>query len=152
MGTQKYYKIVQEGFNPLYVGEIFAAQKICIEKNWIIYEHRLLTKLMVLKPFWWPCREASFIFQERTQYSTQLPIPDLESSHTGCPVIQAQYTLARSSNIKMKNLKVDVAKLWRCTAGKNKSRCYQGWRSAIYIRNYSHRNRSNIFQGIFYIG
>ena len=102
MGTQKYYKIVQEGFNPLYVGEIFAAQKICIEKNWIIYEHRLLTKLMVLKPFWWPCRETSFIFQEKPQHSTQLPIPDLESSHTGCPVIQAQYTLARSSNIKWK--------------------------------------------------
>ena len=151
MSAPKYYKIVQEGFNPLYVGEIFAAQKICIEKNWIIYEHRLLTKLMVLKPFWWPCRETSFIFQEPL-YPTRLPIPDLESSHTGCPVNQAQYTLARSSNIKMKSLKFGVAKLWSCTAGKNRSRCYQGWRSGIYIRNHSHRAPSNMFQRIFCIG
>ena len=36
------------------------------------YELWLLTKLMVLKLFWWPCRETSFIFQEKPQYSTQL--------------------------------------------------------------------------------
>ena len=36
------------------------------------YELWLLTKLMVIKPFWWPCRETSFIFQEKPQCSTQL--------------------------------------------------------------------------------
>ena len=132
-----YPKILQNCTGRIYPTVSWSQPKKYALRRSESYEPQLLTKLMVLKPLWWPCRETSFIFQEKPQYSTQLPIPDLESSHTGCPVIQAQYTLARSSNNKMKkkteNWRGKIMRLY-CRE-KNRSGCYQGWRSGIYIRN-----------------